>query len=100
VRERTNELATLKAIGFTSRFVLGLVLAEALLVAALGGVIGLGIAHLIAGPELTQGLILLYLPLSAMAMGLGIALGTGFLAGVIPAWNAMRLNVATALRRL
>jgi putative ABC transport system permease protein len=100
VRERTNELATLKAIGFTNRFVLGLVLAEALLVAALGGVIGLGIAHLIAGPELTQGLILLYLPLSAMAMGLGIALGTGFLAGVIPAWNAMRLNVATALRRL
>jgi ABC-type antimicrobial peptide transport system permease subunit len=35
-----------------------------------------------------------------MALGLGIALGTGFLAGVIPAWNAMRLNVAAALRRL
>jgi putative ABC transport system permease protein len=100
VRERTNELATLKAIGFTSKFVLGLVLAESLLIAALGGAIGLVVAHLIAGPELTQGLILLYLPLSAIALGLGIALGTGFLAGVIPAWNAMRLNVAAALRRL
>ena len=41
VRERTNELATLKAIGFTSRFVLGLVLAESLLIAALGGALGL-----------------------------------------------------------
>ena len=37
VRERTAELAVLKAVGFTSRFVLGLVLAESLLIAALGG---------------------------------------------------------------
>jgi putative ABC transport system permease protein len=66
----------------------------------MGGAIGLVIAHLIAGPELTQGLILLYLPVSAIVIGLAIALGTGFLAGVIPAWNAMRLNVAAALRRL
>ena len=33
-------------------------------------------------------------------MGAVIALGTGMLAGLIPALNAMRLNVATALRRL
>ena len=44
VRERTAELAVLKAIGYSDRFVLGLVLAESLLIAALGGAIGLGLA--------------------------------------------------------
>lgn len=100
VRERTNELATLKAIGFTSKFVLGLVLAESLLIATIGGVIGLWLARVITQQDLTQGLILLYLPLSALALGLAIALATGVMAGLIPAVNAMRLNVATALRRL
>jgi putative ABC transport system permease protein len=100
VRERTNELATLKAIGFTSRFVLGLVLAESLLVAALGGAVGLWLARAITAQDITNGLILLYLPLSALAAGLAIALLTGLAAGLIPAINAMRLNVAAALRRL
>ncbi len=100
VRERTNEMATLKAIGFTSRFILGLVLAESLLLAALGGAVGLWLARAITQQDLTQGLILLYLPVSALVLGLAIALVTGLLAGLIPAVNAMRLNVATALRRL
>ena len=100
VRERTNELATLKAIGFTSKFVLGLVLAESLLIAALGGSVGLWLARVITEQDLTSGLILLYLPLSALVLGLVIALATGLMAGLIPAVNAMRLNVATALRRL
>jgi putative ABC transport system permease protein len=100
VRERTNELATLKAIGFTSKFVLGLVLAESLLIASLGGVLGLWLARMIVEQDITNGLILLYLPLSALVLGIGIALMTGVMAGLIPAVNAMRLNVATALRRL
>lgn len=100
VRERTNELATLKAIGFTSRFVLGLVLAESLLVAVLGGALGLWLARAITAQDITNGLILLYLPLSALVAGLAIALATGLAAGLIPAINAMRLNVAAALRRL
>ena len=37
VRERTGELAVLKAVGYSDRFVLGLVLAESLLIAAVGG---------------------------------------------------------------
>jgi putative ABC transport system permease protein len=100
VRERTNELATLKAIGFTSKFVLGLVLAESLFIATVGGCVGLWLARVITEQDLTSGLILLYLPVSALVVGLVIALVTGLMAGLIPAVNAMRLNVATALRRL
>jgi len=100
VRERTSELATLKAIGFTARFVLGLVLVESMLIALVGGLLGIGGAKLLIKQDLTQGLILLYLPSAAIIAGVVIALATGLVAGLIPAFNAMRLNVATALRRL
>ena len=46
VRERMGELAVLKAIGFSDRFVLLLVLAEALMIALIGGILGLGLANL------------------------------------------------------
>ena len=100
VRERTSELAVLKVLGYTSRFVLGLVLAESMAIAATGGAFGLWLARVVTDQDLTQGLILLYLPLGALALGEAIALVTGLLAGLLPAVYAMRLNVAAALRRV
>src|SRR5690606_24349578 len=47
VRERTSELAVLRTIGFTAQSVLGMVLAESVLLVVLGGVLGLGLATLI-----------------------------------------------------
>ena len=100
VRERTGELAVLKAIGFSGRSVLGLVLAESLLIAITGGAAGLWLAHFVTQQDITSGLILLYLPPVALAGGGAFAAGTGLLAGVLPAIGAMRLNVAAALRRI
>jgi putative ABC transport system permease protein len=100
VRERTGELAVLKAIGFSDRFVLGLVLAESLLIAAIGGALGLWLAHAVTQQDITSGLILLYLPPVALVGGAAFAIGTGVLAGLLPAVGAMRLNVASALRRV
>jgi putative ABC transport system permease protein len=100
VRERTNELAVLKAIGYSDTFVLTIVLAESLLISAIGGVVGLWLASMLVKLDLTQGLILMYLPPIAFVLGVLIALGTGFLAGVLPALSAMRLNVVSALRRI
>ena len=98
VRERMSELAILKAVGYSDRFVLRLVLAESLVIAGLGGVIGLWFARGAVERDLTQGLILLYLPGSAVAAGVAFALGTGLLAGLLPAVSAMRLSVVDALR--
>lgn len=100
VRERTNDLAVLKAIGYSDRFVLVLVLAESLLIAAVGGAIGLWLAHAIVEQDLTRGLLLLYLPATAVLAGALLALLTGFLAGMLPAVTAMRLSVVEALRRV
>jgi putative ABC transport system permease protein len=100
VRERTGELAVLKSVGYSDRFVLGLVLAESSIVAGIGGAIGLLLAHSLAQQDITNGLILLYLPGSALAAGVVVALATGLLAGLLPALGAMRLSVVDALRRV
>ena len=101
VRERTGELAVLKAVGFSDVFVLVLVLAESILVAFLGGGLGLALAkYLVTERDITGGLILLYLPNGSLLAGILTALLVGLVAGVIPAVSAMRLSVVEALRRI
>jgi ABC-type antimicrobial peptide transport system permease subunit len=50
--------------------------------------------------DLTNGILLLFLTPSALAAGVAVALGTGLLAGLLPAISAMRLSVVDALRRI
>jgi putative ABC transport system permease protein len=100
VRERTNELAVLKAVGFSDQFVLGLVLAESMLIAALGGAIGLWFARGMTSRDITGGLLPMYLSGATLAAGAAVALGTGLLAGLLPAVSAMRMSVVDALRRV
>jgi putative ABC transport system permease protein len=100
VRERTAELAVLKAVGYSDRFVLGLVLAESLLIAVLGGAIGLWLASIVAGQDITSGILPTYLSGASIAAGVAMALVTGLLAGILPAVSAMRMQIVNALRRV
>ena len=101
VRERTGELAVLKTLGFRDGAVLGLVLAESLFIALVGGGLGLGLAWLIVqGGDPTGGLLAIYtLPTRDIAVGAALAAGMGLLAGLFPAVSAMRLRISDALRR-
>ena len=101
VRERTGELAVLKTLGFRDGAVLGLVLAESLSIALVGGGLGLGLAWLIVqGGDPTGGLLAIYtLPPRDIAVGAALAAGMGLLAGLFPAVSAMRLRISDALRR-
>lgn len=102
VRERVGELAVLKAVGFTDRQVLGLVLAEALWIAAIGGFLGLGIGwFLISLGDPTNGsLPVFFFPPRDIVLGVGLVFALGFAAGILPAIEAGRLRIADALRRL
>jgi putative ABC transport system permease protein len=102
VRERTEEIGALKAMGFTHQQVLGLVLAESCLMALLGGGLGLGLAALmIAAGDPTRGALpVFYFPGRDALLGVGIAFGLGVVSGAFPAWQAMRLRIAEALRRV
>ncbi|MEX1830019.1 ABC transporter permease [Luteibacter sp. CQ10] len=100
VRERTNELAVLKTIGFSSGSVLGMVLAEGILLLVLGGVIGLAIAAVLV-PIVAKGSggMLNLPPIGAQTwlLGLGLMVVIGALVGALPAIRAMRLNIVDAL---
>lgn len=98
VRERTEELGVLKAMGFSNELVLVLVLLESCLIAFVGGAIGLGLALLAVKP-IPNILPILYLPGKDVVLGLAIVIGLGIIAGAIPAVQAMRLRIAEALRR-
>jgi putative ABC transport system permease protein len=103
VRERTGELAILKAIGFKDGVVLFLVLAEALAIALFGGILGLGLA-LLAVPALGNAmsgmLPNLILSKTMLAGGLGFAILVGAISGLLPGIGAMRLRVVEAFRRI
>jgi putative ABC transport system permease protein len=102
VRERIRDLAVLKAIGFSDGFVLVLILAETMVVAAVGGGAGLALAKLFTlRGDPTGGLLpFFYLPLNAIALGLALAMAVGLMAGILPALFAMRLRVVDALRKV
>ena len=103
VRERTSELAVLKAIGYSDRAILFFVLTESLVIALFGGVLGLLLA-VAATPVLAAALASmlpnLVLPASVLALGLVVALIVGVVAGLLPGIGAMRMRVVNALRRV
>jgi putative ABC transport system permease protein len=100
VRERTNELAVLKTIGFSSHSVLYMVLAESVLLLVIGGVLGLGLAGVIV-PIVAKGSggMLNLPPVGAQTWLLGavLMLVIGAIVGALPALRAMRLNIVDAL---
>jgi len=102
VRERTGEMAVLKALGFRDRFLLGLVLGEAVLISVAGAVVGLAACKLFTlGGDPTHGMLpFFYLAPSAMIAGVALAIVVGACAGILPATSAMRLRVVDALRRV
>jgi putative ABC transport system permease protein len=105
MRERTNEIAVLKAIGFSRGLVLCLVLSESMLLALMGGLIGaMGTKVLFDYFDLSTlapaFLPFFYVPIKTALMGLAGAILVGFLAGVIPAVLAARLPVIQGLRKV
>jgi putative ABC transport system permease protein len=102
VRERTAELAVLKAVGYTDGFVLCLVLAETLVIAVTGGSVGLLLAKLFTlGPNPTNNLLpVFHFPTAGLVAGALAVLFVGLAAGLLPALSARRLQVVDALRRL
>jgi putative ABC transport system permease protein len=104
VRERTQEIGVLKALGFSNNLVLGVVLGESLAIAVLGGLLGLlgGVAivtMLAQVPQLQIYFPVLFVPGRDLLIGAMCAVALGFVAGILPAVQAMRLRLADALRR-
>ncbi len=105
LRERTREVAVLKAIGFSRTHVLVLVLVEAVLIAVVGGLIGVLAARgLFQFGDLSvvgiPGFSTFYVPISTMLLSMLLAAGIGLASGLIPAWRAAQTSVVDGLRRV
>ncbi len=104
-RDRINEFATLKALGFGGRLVFSMIQIESLLLCTLGGLIGAAAPFIaftytplrnFTVPLIQQ----LQVRPEVCLQAIGIALAVGLLAGVAPAFMALRLKVVAALRAL
>ncbi len=102
VRERLPELAVLKTLGFENGSIMGVVLAESILLMLIGGLIGLGLSWLfLVGPakQAAASLPGLVLTNDAMLTAVLVMILAGIVAGVFPALRAMRLTIIEALAR-
>ena len=100
VRERIPELATLKTLGFTDGSVLGLVLADSVLLVVLGGMLGLGLsAAIMPGLARASGGMMPIQTVVAQTwlVGLALMLAIGLVVGLLPALRAQRLRIVDAL---
>jgi putative ABC transport system permease protein len=116
VRERTKEIGTLKAIGFSNSAVMGQFMLEGVLLSAIAGVVGIAIG-VFAAPSLTS--ILQITPTISRAagfgsrvvaassvivspelilVGLGVAILLGTLGSLYPAWRAAKIKPAEAMK--
>jgi putative ABC transport system permease protein len=102
IRERRGEIAVMRSMGFTSRTILSLLLAESVLIGLIGGVIGCGSAFFVlkifsvgnVGGPLGS----IRMPPVIRGETLIIAALIGVLSAMVPASSAARRNIVDALR--
>ncbi len=103
IRERTSEIGVLKTLGFEDGTVFRMVLIEAAAITLIGGAIGaLGAKFAIEGSGFNAGGMLPQMSVhwSTVGTGVAVALLVGAVSGLIPAWQASRLRIVDALRRV
>ncbi|HZF96046.1 MAG TPA: ABC transporter permease [Allosphingosinicella sp.] len=103
VRQRRREFGVMRALGFGARQVAAVVVAESLIVAVVGALLGLALSSLLlalmsagitgAAPTLSS------LPLGVLASGLGIAALFGTATALLPTYRAARISPAEAFSR-
>jgi putative ABC transport system permease protein len=104
VSERTYELGILAAVGWTPARILAMILVEGLLMSAVGGIAGLAFGvltmHLVSQTHMAAGLLEPYLTWTLLAQSLVSVLVIGPLGALYPAWRAVRMQPAQALRAM
>ena len=103
IRERRAEIAVMRSLGFSSRLILSLLLAESLIIGLLGGLLGCGSAYLLlkvysAGSPAAGPLSAIRMPPVVLAETLAVAVLIGLLSALVPARAAARRNIVDALR--
>ncbi len=101
VRERTSEVGVLKTLGFTDGTIFGMIVTEAALITTGGGLAGaLAAKFLLVRVPNVPIFNTLTITWGTVGVAIAIAVGLGVVSGFIPAWQASRLRIVDALRRV
>jgi len=98
VTERTREIGLRKAVGATRTNILSQFLIEAVVLTAIGGILGLAVGELLSVLVNKYSPLPAYVPPWAIVVGVGISAGVGIVFGLWPAWKAARLDPIESLR--
>jgi len=98
VLERRNEIGVRRALGAARIHVLTQFVIEAVLLAGIGGVLGVALGSAVTALYATRQGWVVAVPVPALAAGVGVALVVGAVAGLYPATRAARLAPADAVR--
>jgi putative ABC transport system permease protein len=103
VQSRVAEHAVLQTLGFSSRLVAAIIVAEGIVLAVIGGAVGaaaaLAIAHFGSFALSVEGTsIPIVADIGLLATGLLVCATIGVLAGLVPAWQASRREIAACFR--
>ena len=107
VRERTKEIGTLKALGFSNGNIMKQFMFEGMYIGIIGGAIGLAIAAaassifsswLLNASETLGTTVSVTVTIGALLWGFGVAIIAGAIGSLYPAWRASRVSPMEALR--
>ena len=98
VTERTKEIGLRKAVGATRINILSQFLIEAVVLTAIGGLIGLLVGEVASLLMNKYSPLPAYVPAWAIGVGIGISAAVGIVFGLWPAWKAARLDPIESLR--
>jgi putative ABC transport system permease protein len=101
VSERTREIGVLRAIGWSQKRILSMIIGESLVLSLIaivvGLAIGIGLVELLSTTQILQGITPSF-SASLILKGIGVALFLGIIGGIYPAYRASRLSPTEALR--
>ncbi|WNY27398.1 ABC transporter permease [Methanolapillus ohkumae] len=100
VTERTQEIGTLKALGYSSRDVLSLFMVESVIISALGGAAGVLVGLAVAQVGANYLGFPAIIPVSTVLLGIFVSAVIGIIAGVYPANKAAKMDPVEALRKI
>ncbi len=98
VKERTNIIGIQKALGAKNYFILWQFLFEAVFLSLIGGIVGLLIILALTIIVSNTTSFTLILTQGNILLGIGVSALIGLISGVIPAYNASRLDPVEAMR--
>lgn len=102
-RERTRDIGVMKALGFTDATTARIIVVEAVMVCAIGALVGIGLTLLVERP--LRALLENRMPgfgvdANTFLLGAAVAIGTGLVSGVIPGMTAARQSPVGAIREV